>query len=288
MTLSYEDRGDTVVLCAETPRLNQQTTRRLAIDPATVAGRKVRLDLGRIRFVEPFGLVYLYWLVRVLRRECLEVEVAIADFAVQNYLTRMNLPRAFEDDEGVRFRPNLKARLLYRRNLSKRLVELRVLTVDNDDEVEEAASELMGVILDQRPDLREPLGYQLHYTIVELLSNTEVHSRSNEAAVAVQTYRDRVYMALGDSGIGIPRALECQRGTRTDAETIELALERGVTSRPGSFGGLGLTDISNMVRKKGRLLAIRSGGGHLVVWPKRSSCDDGCAALPGTIVEAVW
>jgi hypothetical protein len=212
------------------------------------------------------------------------VDIALPDDPdISNYLVRMRLPDAFESDDRIRFHNVPQVR---ERDLPGRLVELTSLQVDNDDEVEEQTSRLMEVILTQRPDLRSRHG-ELSVTISELLSNIQVHSQTREAALAVQAYPQQgsVVLAFGDGGIGIPGALKPHLGEDlSDVQVIARALEPGTTSRRG-LGGMGLTELADIVAEGGEYMAIRSGNGHLVVASEGRREEEACHPLPGTLVE---
>ena len=267
-------------------RLDHRTTIRLAPSEGTVRGCPVTIDLRGIRFVEPFGITYLYWLIDYLLAEKASHVTVKVSWNVQNYLIRMDFPKAFETNPEVEFRPNLHLIKLFRRNLSNQLVELKKFHLRNEDDVEDLTGKVMDVIDNRRPDLRR-INYQLYLAISELLSNIESHSWSRKGTLVVQSYGQQVYMAIGDGGKGIPNKLRDQRPKLSDAELIEYALEPLVSSRRGR-GGMGLTELSNAVRECGSYMAIRSGCGHVIVTKYGNTRRNDCAPLPGTLVEVAW
>lgn len=255
-------------------------------DPDALRGEAVALDLRSIRFVRPFGLVFLFWYVRWLLDE---VEAARADVVLDrsnrdlcNYLKRMKVPDVF-GELPVTIYP-IQDLELHERELSTSLVELKSFRVDDDNAVERRTAETLEVVLHQRPDLGSR-SEQLWLIVSELLSNIHVHSRTREAAIAVQAYRDRVEVALGDAGIGVAAALRNHVETlRSDGAYLRKALEPGVTSRPGG-GGYGLTQLLEVVQASGGRIVMRSGKGELVASPGEIEATNTCRALPGTLLE---
>lgn len=285
MPVSVERRPDLTVLRFEVRRLDHDTTRDLMPQDLDVENRRVGLDLRALDWVEPFGLVYLFWYIEaLLDSDVMRVDVALPpDENVSNYLARMRLAEALEATELVTLH---NVRGVRERDLPGRLVELTTFRVDNDDEVEDQTARLMEVILTQRPDLRSQ-HEELSFTISELLSNIQVHSRTGEAAIAAQAYPQQgsVVLAIGDGGVGIPVALRPHLSEQlSDAEVISRALEPGVSSRHG-LGGMGLTELADLVAGGGERLAIRSGTGHVIVTRRTRNAEDGCSSLPGAIVE---
>lgn len=287
-----DEREDRTIIFVRTPELTYETTRELAIDldEVDVEGRDMGIELRPVRFVRPFGLIYLYWYIRWLidEHQARRVDVVLDphNHDLCNYLKRMKLPDVFGDEWPVTIYP-IQDRQLRESDLSDSLVELTSFRVDHDNEVERRTVETLDVLFTQRPALRKR-GEELHYTISELLSNIHAHSRTRVAALAVQTYGGTVELAFGDGGIGIPSALRPHlEGAFSDAEYVQKALEPGVTSRIGG-GGTGLTQLRETVEEEDGHLVIRSGTGEVVVEGARPPDDERCRPLPGTLVEVAF
>jgi len=280
-------RGYPVRILPPGDRLDQTTTTRLAPSKGAVCGCPVTIDLRHIKFIEPFGIIYLYWLIDYLLSENASRVIVEVSGDVRNYLVRMDVPKAFEGNPRVEFKPDLHLIRLFRRDLKDRLVELQTFHLNNDDDVEDLTGKVMDVIKSRKNDI-EDLHYCLYLSISELLSNIEVHSGSKIGTLVVQSYDSRVYIAIGDGGIGIPNKLRNQKPEWSDAELIEYALQPQVSSRPGRGGGMGLTILSDAVKKSGTRMVIRSGCGHVFVAKDKKARRNDCAPLPGTIVEVVW
>jgi len=289
MPALVERDGDRTRIFPQTRRLDAGTTRRLAPEIGTPMAPNVSVHLNSIEFVEPFGLLYLYWFLRqILLRGRHELEVILPDDAgPRNYLARMHLPECLADPE-VRFTPLKDEWEIVEQDRSESLVELETFSVVNEDEVEDLASRTVEIILRSDPEIGVETEL-LHLSLAEVISNIQVHSASDHGTLAVQRYDARVHMAFGDGGIGIPRALESKVSPgSTDAEVIRMALEEGVTSRPGDSGGLGLSELVFAVQRVGTRINIRSGRGHVCVDRDGYRADDDCREIGGTIIEVVW
>ncbi|HUP00427.1 MAG TPA: ATP-binding protein [Gemmatimonadota bacterium] len=243
--------------------------------------------MNHVEFIEPFGLIYLYWLIRdLLDRGASKVLVELPDsLDVRNYLVRMHFPAAVSD-LPVGFRPPIEQLQLSERDLADKLLEVSIFELKNDDQVEDLTQRIFETIVMRGKDL-EISGEYLRLGLGELLSNIESHSQSREAIVTVQRYNQRVQIAVGDGGIGIPAALEGRLGTLSDAEMVLRALDPHVSSRIGR-GGLGLPMIVEAVREHGGYLGIRSGAAHVYAGDRGISARESCSPLPGTLVEIVW
>lgn len=263
--------------------------RLLPFERQDVFGRHLRLNLGGVSWVDPFGLVYLdLYVRRLLEWEPELLEIIISKNDVGNYLTRMSFAEEVGRHESVRVR---SPTLWFRRGEIGSLIELERLALGNDDEVDAAVQRLLEVVYSSRSHVavaQEPL----QQALTEILGNVEVHSRHStnqtaEAIVAAQAYRNGVKLAIGDAGIGIPTRLKRNGAVAhslDDIHALERALEPGVTTRIGR-GGMGLTIVSQQVEEDGGHLAIRSGRAHLVVLQKKRTRKGRCHALPGTIVQ---
>lgn len=290
-SIRIEDREDRAIIFFPSRELTPESTRRLVPAPEAteLEGRAVGIELRSLRFVRPFGLIYLYWYIRWLLNEhgARRVDVVLdgRNRDLCNYIKRMKLPAVF-GDAPVTIYPIQNLRLK-ESDLTDSLVEVKSFHVDDDNEVERRTRDTLQVILAQRPDLRDQ-AEKLSFTIAELLSNIHVHSRTREAALAVQTYRDAVELAFGDGGIGIAAALRPHfGGTLPDSEFVRKALEPGVSSRVGG-GGYGLTQLRETVEEDDGRLVIRSGSGQVAVEGGSESAGNDCSPLPGTLVEVAF
>lgn len=288
--LLVERRPEGLLLCMDESHVSEQTTHQLAPDPSVDCACRVVLDLRNVRFIEPFGIIYLFWMVgTLLNRGAERVTIMPPDSEdVRNYLVRMHFPQLFSDETRVRFRPvDIANRRVRERNLSERLVEATRFALENDDEVRALTASVMETILSQAGELSVETR-RLRLGIVELLSNVEVHSQTGSGLLTVQTYAGgRVQIAIGDGGIGIPAALRDVVGDLPDDQTIRCALERNVSSRVGR-GGLGLPSIVEEVEATDGYMVIRSGCAQVKVGSGEVSSRNDCTPILGTQIEILW
>lgn len=229
-----------------------------------VEGRKLAerfvLDLGRVGFVKPYGVVALLLTARRLavisgRR----VELANMGRQVHSYLERMDLFDVGGDwlvparglDEGWDRNPQ-----------TPNLLELMV--IEGPQDVVTAISRAERVFsrwLDV-PDLNGLLR-----VISELCANVHQHSGDLAGCVMIQKYetaRGRavvsvVSVAVGDLGCGVRASLAARHG-EMGCEPLDYLREAmgGRTSRASGRGGLGLRVVEESAKASGGRLWLRS------------------------------
>ena len=106
-------------------------------------------------------------------------------------------------EEWIDFEPDLAELQMERTDRTDRLLEFRTFAVANDDEVWEVAQQMAMIVRAQIPETSE-LGEQIHLSLVEVISNIEVHSAVHGGVRVVHTIGDEVYMSFGDVGVGVP------------------------------------------------------------------------------------
>lgn len=284
--LSIERDGDRTRLRFHVDKLRTGRTLHLVPPLSDDLGRYISIHLEDLNFVEPFGLIYLFWYLRWIGGRASDLQVVLPQNRdILTYLKRMHLPESVDDMHQVSFIPRIDSWMISEADLPGQLVELEIFEVSDDDAVYELAGKTVEIILSRDRDVRVS-NELLHLTLTEVISNIEVHSGTRIGALAVQRYGDRVHMAFGDGGVGIPSALRSAGLEGTDRELVEEALREHVTSRRGG-GGMGLTDLAHAVRRAGSHMDVRSGQGHVRIGRGGFSRDD-CGALPGTMIEVVW
>lgn len=220
--------------------------------------RDLVIDLGRARFIDPYGTVCLTLLARALFSPARQVAYVLPnDEDTQRFMSAMGA---------------LEQMALYGelRNLSRTVNAgradfwgLGVTPIQTGTDVNAVIGRFLTLA-------RNALGFKpgdladSAKIVSELCSNIKDHSEDWGLA-AVQLYRDRTgrrYVSIGiaDLGVGIRSSLSHLRpevATWTHQQAIEQALS-GLSSRANG-GGLGLSSVRDIVRRYSGHLAVRSG-----------------------------
>ncbi|OGB62524.1 MAG: hypothetical protein A2Y94_07475 [Caldithrix sp. RBG_13_44_9] len=242
----------------------------------------LQLDLTRIEFIDPFGIMFLKIYLQELLSHQNAVE-CILNESVVNYLVRMNFQQFFLGNNQLKFHPDLFDIHLKTVTLTDTPIELQEFSVDSDDEVERVVEHLVQII-SSRINFYHNIREGLWLSLSESISNVELHSRTGFALVALQTYQTKkgnsILIAIGDDGIGIKKGLKRHGEGLSDQDAIEKALEPRITGRDDR-GGTGLTDIRDYIIENNDSLGIRSCEGYLYI--KAGQITKGkCSFLPGT------
>lgn len=253
------------------------------------------LDMGRVGFVKPYGVVALLLAARRLAAfSGRRVKLANLPRQVHFYLERMDLfdvggdwlTPARSPDEGWDRNPQT-------RNL------LELTAIEGPQDVLAAISQAERVFsrwLDV-PDLNGLLR-----VLSELCANVHQHSGDPLGCVMIQKYeepargRTVVSVAVGDAGVGVRASLAARHG-EIGQEPLDYLSEAmgGRTSRANGRGGLGLRVVEEAAKESGGRLWLRSetagvvskasgqARGHrdLCHVPGTQLAVDLCASLPG-------
>jgi len=226
--------------------------------------QEVVIRIPRKAFVRPSGLVAIACLIDRARRDRDQtVAVDYAECESVGYWERMGLFRllgiASPESSGEYHPP------------AGRFAELAKVGDDNDtDDISKALVDTLEL------DSAGTEWQCVNHIIGELINNVCHHSSSFGYAHA-QYYpaNDRVEISIGDSGIGITKALSYNYGEMSDSVAIEKALVPLVTSNPPHFGqperrnrGVGLTTVHRLVEASHGSLEIWSGG---AIWKNKRS-----------------
>jgi anti-anti-sigma regulatory factor len=193
----------------------------------------VHLDLRRLRFVDPAGLVSL----AVAAERAAEAGRPVrftgpADAEVAGYLNRMRLGAQLT---ALGVEHDLPA--VHERRQGHRLVELR--RFDGEAGLDAVAAALVLTYVDDHPELLQPL----YAALDEMARNVLEHSARSHGYVALQRYDARrdIAFAVADSGIGLRRRLATRIAVPDDRTAVVRAAQVHVTSigRPGRGRGIG-------------------------------------------------
>jgi hypothetical protein len=247
--------------------------------------RLLVVDLRRCLFVDPYALVTLLTIMTVAVEE---YGYSCRLRLPQSQSTRTYLARArfFEllPNEVVadRVLPTVAAR-------SGFLVPLDRLDVRAGDSAVETLARFVY------PQLPRQFRESFTEGIIEIGSNVVAHSGATVGFIAGQRYErefqrrlpPRLHLVVGDAGVGIQASLaqaHPEVESMTEADAIRMALQDGMTGKPGDHSGVGLGTVRNDTRAFAGVMRIRSGAATVVLRPSGEKAVQ-VPRLRGTIVS---
>ncbi len=241
------------------------------------------VNLRRGRFFDSYALVTLLTVVTLWVSHQIEVRLVLpASKSALTYLARMHffdlLPEGVECDSPY---PSVQER-------RSMLLELRRLDVQGG---EHAVDKLCEFVY---PQLPRQLAGDFTVALAEIGSNVVQHAATSVGFVAAQRFEKdfqsrpgpRLQLVVGDAGIGIRQSLAEARpdvAQMTDEDAILLAIQDGVTGKPGTNSGVGLSTARDYADAFQGVFRVRSGEGMLLR-RRRVQFSRGVPGLPGTIV----
>lgn len=258
---------------------------RLSSDKMFTAGE---VDLSRVRFVRPGGLVGLSSLIETWTMEDRPLGIKLPPDGVAGYMQRMDFFANFDDK--LLHNKDVTRLEIGTRHGDASLSELR--TVRTEDEVAEVTLEFHRLL--SKGNLAKNEVNRCCTVLSEFLENAVVHAKSPCGAYTViQTYQmggKRVCVAVADAGIGIPATLRdhreaVSRGISTDGSLIELAAVDGV-SRLGDARGGGFGSALRSVGHGNGVLTAWSGQGWVRFSGVAGTHAEEAHRFLGTCVEA--
>ncbi len=215
------------------------------------------LDMGRVGFVKPYGVVALLLTTRRLANlSGRRVELANMGHQVHSYLERMDLfdlggdwlAPARDPDEGWDRNPQ-----------TPNLLELTAIESPQDVVAAITRAERVFSRWLDMPDLSGLL-----CVLSELCANVHQHSGDSSGCVMIQKYegaggRAVVCVAVGDLGCGVRASLAARHG-KMGGEPLDYlhAALAGRTSRASGRGGLGLRMVEEVAKDAAGRLWLRS------------------------------
>jgi hypothetical protein len=242
------------------------------------------LDLSRVQFIDPYGMVSLVLFLNHLPPAALPVDLRLMGWPNDgqnepskdsaktaagpvSYLTRMG----FWDEVYQKLNARPEQIPLRPAKLIDRNVLLDITHFLSHDTI--------SGMLEQTGDILQNLGYTVpargHVLEVlsELCSNVLLHAQTEFGGVAaMQTYRGRtgtryIVIGIGDAGIGVRRSLAGNLALadrlESDAQALGVAAQPGASRfAMGGHGG-GLPRVMEIARRYAGRVAFRSGTGAL-------------------------
>lgn len=251
---------------------------------AACAGDPCTVDLRRASWIDAFAVVGIATHIEQNHRRGHETVLVVPeDDRVSAYLSEMGLPE-LADEHGVRLEGHF-ARPRRRRRKADRVVALR--RVEQDPE---GLPELAGLLADRLVPNGNggPTGSALRRATEEAVGNALRHSRAtNPPLLAAQAYAKTgdLVVAVGDTGVGIPRSLGARHPVRDDGDALRKAVSRGVSAADDDAGE-GLADLTDEVTRLGGTVVLRSGTATMQIRGRRARPPKACMRQRGTVVGA--
>ncbi len=243
--------------------LNVQSFDRFLSEFRLIDGVTNVLSLRELEFVDPYGLVSLFTLLRHCRRIAHRIALYLPRSAsVLNYLRRSNLLDLAAEIAEILPRE--------RRLVLDRQEEwlLQMTPVVQEDDVAEVVGEVMGRVeemLSKSLALSSRRLVKFCGALSELCQNVPQHSQ-DWGVVVVQVYKRAdgerfVRLALGDLGIGLRGSLAQKYPVEqwSEAEVLRAAVTAGISRMAAEGRGLGLAQVKATVQEMGGTLHLRSG-----------------------------
>ena len=219
----------------------------------------VRIEMGNVRFLRPFGLNLLAGMISELLRCGQDVSITLPhDQKVREYLSAQGFYKEFPTEPAGRIRQSPRSTS----------VGLRRLDQLDGDYLTRVAYWLKGNSSIPLESVRD----MVMITMPEVITNVFDHSKSPFGCyVCAQAYpqEERLMLSVIDFGIGFCATLSPRyQDITSDAQAIALAVRDGVSSKARKWNaGRGLYILSDWVKKRKGQLEIVSRDGH---WTQNS------------------
>ena len=281
--MNSSERAKEVVL---PPSLAAKDVGRLAFRPSYGRYDAVIIDLSKLRFIRPIGVIAILCLAAKLSDRKIRCRIVVPrDGKAWSYLYRIGLLEALSHIEPL----NVSEEVLDR--VDERLTALiPVRGFSSYGEVEEIAARVEEAFQASMAGLVSLLP-TCHTVVAELAGNVVAHSGTGRGWVLAQRYiggdSPVVEIAVGDGGIGIRRSLAKnkgrERGALSDRDALRTAIDDGVSRFTDPHRGYGLGHIRAEVRRgRQRKLFMASGVGRLHMYS-----DGRVRTLPGPHIPGV-
>lgn len=233
-------------------------------DACSAAGEDGSLvDLSAATFVDAYGLVGAAATLMSARERGRPARLRVpADTSVAAYLARMHFQRALTG-HGIVADHALPE--VVEHDQTGNLLELTGFRTVRDAE---QLGELVFARLEGQADPQVVAA--LYEAVVELANNAAEHAGTTYGAfAAAQTYKrgtpdERLVLAVGDGGIGIPESVRRQHPGVEDVRALDLGLTRDVSGTGVRGRGQGLAETIELTRRLRGRVRVRSGAASAV------------------------
>lgn len=237
--------------------------------------QQIKLDLSKARKVYPNGIVPIIAEVEAYKAAGVEFEIIaptnsdITSLFISNSWLHYLDPRNYRlyDDSGAG-------------------THLALHRFNDDNQLNNLVNKAVDICLQQLV-FGKGVPQAFEWVLNELAGNILVHAGGAPGWIQVTTYREqhRLAMVICDSGLGIPKTIAEKYSVRTDTEALELAIRKGVTSKPDFGQGNGLTGSIAIAQASGGMFALTSGRGRIRVLDGKVEPKNNFPPVDGTIVE---
>ena len=213
---------------------------------------EVVFDLSNTEFITPFGIILLAGTIA----ECLKKDLRVKYQRPKKVSTKRFL-------SGIGFNGFFKLSDEQHKIESSHVQLKRIFTIDSllTDQIVE--------VFDHALHMSDGVRGSLKLAINEVMTNAFDHSESRDGCyVCAQNYPQArtIRLCIADFGIGLLKRLSPKYTDLRDSHhAIKLAIQEGITTRPGLSGGYGLWHIHRFIEMNEGRMCILSGDGK-VVW----------------------
>ena len=212
---------------------------------------EVTIDLARLDFIEPVGLVAVAVVAERAHSSGRAVRFTGPDNIDRaDYLARMRLAGAF-DALGIEH----ALPPVHERRSGHRLVELH--RFDDEDGLDELVDALIRTYVDDHPGLIQPL----YAALDEIAVNVFEHSGRDHGFLAMQRFdgSNDIAFAIGDSGVGLRASLGASTRVPDDGVAIARAAQIHISSVDQPGRGRGIRRVIDVTGQHSGSVRLASG-----------------------------
>ena len=156
----------------------------------------------------------------------------------------------------------------------------------SDEELNDIVSKAVEVCLQQLV-FAEGVPQAFEWALNEIACNVLIHSEATHGWIQVLTYREnrQLVLVVCDHGVGIPTSMSRRYSFHSDREALELAMRKGITSRPDVGQGNGLAGALAIAQHNRGRFAVTSQRGRVQVLDGIVKADTNFPPYPGTCVD---
>lgn len=230
-------------------------------------GQKVYLDMSKIGFIEPQGIILLLLTCNIIYSRTKEkVELINLKTAIYPYLERVN----FFDYPFSYVKNKISLWEKYKRSINP-LTLIEITYIKSPIDSANFKGKVNGIIENWYPERVSTKYSNYVSTIVsEICNNSLEHSGGcngmGECYCMLQKYKSdnvpTIHIAIGDIGVGIRHHLKLKYDWVKDSDILSIKkVLDGLSGRLDDSGGMGLPFIKNVVKNYKGSLLIKSGRG---------------------------